>query len=310
MSTNSSDKLNKLKASPKKQVLLAAVLLLLVTGCKPEKPLVPVPLTQVLSGKEKAPCEDLTFGGFPRSLVLDKATPEDGLSTSFVCRDFYVLNYDTKRNTSLWVVERLTVDNLSKPQAAAQLMDETRADPLLPQSGRATRDDYEGIGYIKGFFAPPQDFIFSDVGYSHSYYTSNLFPQHPGQKQVWTNLEEWVRRQVKIQKELVVVSGPVYLNGTGLGWVGVGTDRNGSAKSANKGKVQVPTHTFKVVVSPNNLQAIAFVVPNTTLSQTSLSSFVVSIPLLEQSSGLALFPDLPQSEAMRLKQTSLQYCGF
>ena len=294
------------------------LLALVLVGCKPEKPLQPVPLTQALSGKEKAPCEGLVFGGFPRSVenlpspVPSKKTnqPNVPAPTSFVCRDTYVLNYDTQRNISLWVSERLTATQLSQTPVVNQSLDESRPDPALPPSKRADHQDYIGIGYGKGFFASPQNYLSNDIGYSHSYYVSNMFPEHPSHAMVWKELESWVRDKAIQQEELIVFSGPVYLNGTGKGWVGKGSVRNPSAKSAHKGKIQVPTHTFKVVVNPQTKQTISFVVPNDVLHSSSLASFVVPLSMVEKSTGLAFFPDLPQNEALTLKNSPASYWGF
>lgn len=272
-----------------KNWVLGASMCMVLIGCKPEKPLVPVPLTKAITGTP-APCEDLAYGGFPRSV-------EKTENTSFVCRQGYVLNYNAERNTSEWVVERVgSKDPLNPPPSS----DESRFDPDLPPSKRSHADDYIGIGYVKRFFAPPQDFLHDDIQYSHAHYLSNAYPAHPDQVAFMDQLEEWIRQQGRAKGDLMVISGPVYEAGSGLGWVGVPNNENAGGEYAMAGKVQVPSHVYKILIDPKTHQSLVLLIPNGPVSG-SVSQFVVPWEVLEKKTGLVFVPDLPSSTRATLR---------
>ena len=277
----------------------AAVLVVacLMSGCKPEPPPVPVPLTKAVSGVE-APCEHLVYGGFPRH-----QTPGEG--TFFICRPGYALNYDPSTKTSQWVVEHLEADNLKRDRAAKDIADH-RPDPNLPKKARTNNDDFVGTGYERVYLAPATDFLYDDILYSHSFYLTNAVHLHGDRVPALKALEETVRSMAQARGQLYVITGPVYENGGGRGWVGVPDKlRQGSAKSAHKGKVMVPTHIFKVVIDPQAGKSIGFLVENTPLvgAASSPGYEVVPVATIEKLTGMVFAPDLPQDAGRRLKST-------
>lgn len=270
---------------------------LTLPGCKPEKPLVEVPMTKAMTG-QAAPCEQLVWGGFPRSL-----NPPKEKTTSFVCRDFYALNFNVVRGTSDWVVEKLLSEDLNKPDAKL-VGSEVRPDGEIPKSRQTTTSDYRGIGYGKGFFAAPDNFRYSEIAYSYSFYLTNIYPQHPDQEATIKLLEDWIRSEAKKRKEIYIISGPVYQDGNGLGWVGQSDKPSANGDAARKGKVQVPSSVFKILFSPSTKKAIAFEIPNAPVS-TSLGSYLVPIAVLERKTGLIFFGDLPVAEQQSIKSGTL-----
>ena len=270
--------------------ILSAVLL---AGCKPAIPPTPIPLTKAITGV-KAPCENLVFGGFPRKEPIVNGT-------FFICRkESYVLNLDPRRKTPEWVAEDLAATNLNSPDKFEKIND-SRPDPLLPRSAQAKLNDYIGTGYKELLLASPNDFKYNDVAYSHSYYLSNAVPQYPGQSVTWRALNTAVRELAKTRGELYIISGPVYVSGVGLGWIGVPDDINASGNRANIGKIEVPTDLFKILIDPKRHQSIAFLIPNTATYGAPLSSFVVSIAQIEQLTQMRIAPDLSLKDQAALK---------
>lgn len=275
---------------------LAVGVILMLTGCKPELPPVPVPLTQDITGVP-APCQNLTHAGFPRKEPVHP-------STFFVCRTGYALNFDPDRMTPEWVVHELLAIELSSP-VQVQELDEARPDPLIAASLQSRRDDYIGVGYERMYPAPKDDFRHSDVEYSQADYLSNALHQHLGQKDVWGQLENKVRQWAGQRGQLFVITGPIYANGAGLGWVGTPNDPNAAGTSARKGKVQVPTHMFKVVIDAQRMQSIAFIVPNDDVRGRNVMEFAVTVADVEKISQIRFSPNMPLSEQGLLK-TQLQ----
>lgn len=280
--------------------VIASSLLLTLVGCKPEIPPVPVPLTKAVSGVE-APCEGLTYGGFPRvDQEVRKDEKKKSKGTFFVCRPGYALNYDPSRKTAEWVVEHLTAENLNAPRAAQEISDH-RPDPELPPKAQSMNNDFVGTGYERVYLAPAEDFEYDDVLYSHSFYLSNAVHLHPSRVATWKTLSQQIRDLAKQRGSLFVISGPIYEAGLGRGWVGVpDSTKRSSGKGGERGKVMVPTHLFKIVIDPQTKRSAAYVVENTPTSNPTLMT--VPVQEVERLTGMVVSPDLTKSEQAALKQ--------
>ena len=113
-------------------------------------------------------------------------------------------------------------------------------------------------------------------------------------------IQKWAQSQALKKKGVFAITGVVYKDGDGLGWVGVGSENS----SGNQGKVQVPTSVFKIVVHPESRSVMAFMVPNGPEAKGSLNTFVVSVNDIENQTGLVFFPDWPENEQKALKLRS------
>jgi len=112
---------------------------------------------------------------------------------------------------------------------------------------------------------------------------SNMSPQEPGfNRGIWRKLEEWVRDQAIANEEVYVVTGPVLTNSL---YLEIGYD------------VDVPKRYFKVLLDYKEpeLKAIGFILPNES-SNLQLSSFSVSVNLVEQVTNLDFFHLLPDGD--------------
>lgn len=77
--------------------------------------------------------------------------------------------------------------------------------------------------------------------------------------------------------EIYIYTGPVYDKGT----IGVET--------IGKNKVAVPSAFFKVVFSPGDQKAIAFIMPNRGLNTQDMPKYIVSVRDVEKETGLDFF---------------------
>lgn len=175
----------------------------------------------------------------------------------------------------LWSAERLTRERL----AAARTMrrqSEFHAETALPRDERAELADYKGSGYDRGHMAPSADMPDAQAQ-QQSFSLANMVPQDPDSNQnLWERIEEAVRGHAKAGGDLYVVSGPLFV---------------GDAVKRLKGRVYVPTHTFKAVYDPQAMTAGAYLVPNAPGEAWQ----AVSLDRLRRLSGLDVFPSLPRS---------------
>ena len=110
---------------------------------------------------------------------------------------------------------------------------------------------------------------------AQSFSLANMVPQvHANNTGIWAGIEG-AARQLAIQEgDLYVVSGPAFI-GAGIKQVG---------------NVLVPTHIWKVLYSPKQQRAGAYVVTNDETREYS----TLSVSDLEKMVGLKLLPGLPQ----------------
>lgn len=262
-------------------VLAAAVIL---AGCGVPPP-VPVPLPSAISG-QPSPCEPLSLAGFPRQdPPLDR--------TYYVCKPgVYAANFDPEHRTAQWSVQHILAQDSDPSSGPAARTDknDARPDPDLPQARASALDDFIDTGYEIGYLVSPASFPYDDIRYSRSQYLSNAFPLHPDRKQAWVGLTEFALSAARHRGQVKVISGTIYPNGTGRGWVGVAD----SHSSGDKGKVHVPDSLFKVIVDPSNGEYIAFLVPNAPLGENQPPAMITTWAQIEQKTGLVLAPDSPQ----------------
>lgn len=272
--------------------LLLAGLCVVVTACSPHKPL-PVPRGPDAGSN---PCASLTYAGFPELTVPLKGT-------FFICRSGYALEFNPTTKTALWVVEHLTAASVTS--RAVHRFDDFRPDPAIPAEQRNDAPHFIERGYDRGQLAPPEDFRDDDARMSQSFYYSNVVAQESANNRgLWVILERNVRAWARDKGEVYVITGPVFSQGQAKAWVGVYKDTGRrytqpTQKEIIAQKMAVPTHLYKVVLSPQTGESIAFLVPNEAEPATAqaLASFAVPVATVEQVAHLTFFPDLPPAQA-------------
>ena len=211
-------------------------------------------------------------------------------------REGYVLALDARLKIPLWVQYELTREMLTGP---ATRTDDFRPDTSIPAGARAEPRDYVSSGLDRGHMAPAGDMTRSTVVMSESFLLSNMAPQVGVgfNRHIWAGLEAAVRGWVEQRGTLVIITGPVFMP----------EDQNVSYRVIGPGQVAVPTHFYKIVVDtndPQDVQALAFLMPNTSLTGRDLAEFLASINEIEALTGLNFLSALPQSVQAGVEATT------
>lgn len=210
---------------------------------------------------------------------LDSMQPKGVTGDQVVKHKAYIMAYDEETEQAEWVLHRLTDTYIY--QGDARRTDDFRQDDLV-SSGSASLDDYARSGYDRGHLAPAADFKWDDEAMSESFFMSNMSPQLPGfNRGIWKQLEELTRDWAVNEKDMYIVSGPVFKD---------------SLKYIGPNKVAIPDYYYKVIleVSPPGYKAIGFIFPHEK-SKMPLLHFAVSVDSVESFTGIDFFPALPDS---------------
>lgn len=192
----------------------------------------------------------------------------------------YVMSYHRDKGTANWVAWHL---NASWIGSTAR-QDDFRADATLPSGWyRVGSTSYSGSGYDRGHMCPSADRTASVADNSSTFLMTNMVPQAPNNNQgPWANMENYLRTLVTAGNELYIYSGGY-----------------GSQGTVDAGRVNIPTHTWKVVVvipeGTNDLsrvststRVIAVIMPNSDalISRTAdWKTFRVSVDAVESATG-------------------------
>lgn len=194
-----------------------------------------------------------------------------------LCRLGYAVSYDTSRKVPAWVAYHLTAEHMAGTHPRSN---DFRPDPDLAEGERSELKDYKGSGYDRGHMAPAGSMKWSARAMSESFLLSNMAPQVGAgfNRGIWRKLEEDVRTWTEERGELYVVTGPIY--------------QDGGIKTIGPDHVAVPTAFYKVIFDPVRVEAIAFILPNTSTPSSQLPNFIVSVDEVEAETGLDFLPKL------------------
>ncbi|XP_025038379.2 endonuclease G, mitochondrial [Pelodiscus sinensis] len=205
-------------------------------------------------------------------------------------RESYVLCYDPRSRSALWVLEQLRGEALSGPSDRAAC--DFREDESVHEYHRATNADYRGSGFDRGHLAAAANHRWSQAAMQDTFYLSNVAPQVPHLNQkAWNNLEKYCRSLTKYNKNVYVCTGPLFLprmEADGKMYV--------KYQVIGKNNVAVPTHFFKVLILEKlsgEIELRSYVMPNSPVEETiSLERFLVPIESIERASGLLFVPNI------------------
>lgn len=94
-------------------------------------------------------------------------------------RESYVLCYDPRSRSALWVIEQLNRDTLSGASDRAAC--DFQEDDSVHEYHRATNADYRGSGFDRGHLAAAANHRWSQKAMRDTFYLSNIAPQvRPG----------------------------------------------------------------------------------------------------------------------------------
>ena len=188
---------------------------------------------------------------------------------------YFTLSYAEDHEQAEWVAYELTRERLNRNWV--ERASSFRPDPDV-RTESATPDDYRGSGYDRGHMAPAADMAFNELAMSETFLMSNMSPQlREFNGGVWRELEECTRDWARKYGKLYVVTGPV-LSRPGIDQVG-------------SNKVTVPQMYFKILLAPEQRQAIAFALPNK-VSTHPIMEYAGTIDQVEELTGIDFFPKL------------------
>jgi endonuclease G len=200
-------------------------------------------------------------------------------------RSFFVLCHSSELKVPLWVGHELTPERLTR---VASRPVRFRRDAHL--SGPAAVDaDYRNSGFSRGHMAPAADFAWSDDAVRATFVLSNVVPQKQRVNAgVWAQLERVVRRIAADSDAVYIFTGPLF---------------DSAPETIGRGRVAVPSHTFKVVLTIRGDQKsmLAAIVPNDDATGGSLHRFLTTVDQVERRTGLDFFADLPDDQERQLE---------
>lgn len=244
----------------------------------------------------------------------------------FVCRTAYALQYDPQKKTPIWVSEELTYKE--SQIKTAKRKNNFAEDYSLPSNDRAKLEDYKYSGFDRGHLAPAGDMVeiinsnnliqdeINKKAMDESFILSNIVPQvgKNNNQDIWEEIESLIRFWVKKHGNLSVITGPIY---------------DGEYSYLGNSRIAIPTHLYKVVLDKNNMESIAFIVPNKQViikdtkkledgndlfPQTTkenaidcnkryceIKDFVVPIKDVEMKTGLLFFNNIENKKDLRRK---------
>lgn len=245
------------------------------------------------SGGGDAPSGQGEFLGQDVSAIRSMAEPLHGNSAySVAYHPDYTVGYSVREEHPLWVAYTLTAQETKK---RCKRSGRFKPDPSL-RGMDVTTKDYSHSGYDRGHLAPAADMAFNRKAMRQSFYLSNICPQLPEfNKGVWASLEHQVRRYARYYDSVHLVTGPLYLPEQG--------------RIGRRGQIPVPSHFFKVLLTPDYRYAVAFVLEHREDYGESrggelrhhLRQRAISVDSLEVLSGLDFFPLLPDAVEVRVE---------
>lgn len=203
-------------------------------------------------------------------------------------REGYVTAVDARLKIPVWVQYQLSPEDLYGP---GERQDNFHADTSIPRDARAGLSDYRSSGFDRGHMAPAEDMTRSQQVMDASFPLSNMSPQVGVgfNRHIWAYLEAAVRGWVEQRGTLTIITGPIFeAHADSVRYRVVGDNH-----------VAVPNAFFKIVIdrnTPGSTEALAFRLPNRSLTGRHFSEFLTSIDAIEAETGLDFLTALPDDE--------------
>ena len=201
--------------------------------------------------------------------------------TTMLCFEGYAVTYSGISRTPIWSAEHLTAERVDDA-GRLKRVNSFHAEEQLPPEDRSELADYVRTGFDRGHMAPNGDMPTKNAQYE-SFSLANMIPQNPKNNQIlWEGIEEATRELTREDREVYVVTGPIF--------------EGGNLERIN-GRVLVPTSIYKAIYDPARKQAGAYV----TLNAPGMEYQTLSIANLEKRININVFPKLsPQIKAAKM----------
>jgi endonuclease G len=227
--------------------------------------------------------------GNPSNATADTSNANNFLSL----RPQYAMSYNRDKGGPNWVSWHLAASDLGDVDRC----DCFAPDALLPSGWQIRPNDYQGSGHDRGHMCPAGDRTANREDNAATFVMSNMLPQTGDlNRHVWEKLESYSRSLVKGGDELYIIAGGY-----------------GEQERIGKGKVNVPTRCWKIVLElpeggndlsriDENTRVIAVDMPNTQgIEADPWQNYIVTVNDLEKSTGYHFFTALPQNTQSALK---------
>jgi DNA/RNA endonuclease G (NUC1) len=233
-------------------------------------------------------------------LEFGKPLDADPASDTIVTKTQFVTSYSSVRGGPNWVSWNLNRSHFGyRPRCDCFSADNTTDIPAGVY--RVVTGDYTSSGYTRGHMVRSEERTLTAADNQATFLMTNILPQTSELNSgPWGYLEFDAETMAKFRgKELYVLAGGLY----------------GAAPATlkNEGKVQIPTHTWKIILilpagkgladvtSSSDVEVIAVSMPNTTnlltpgFSSTPWSNYVTTVDQLEAATGYDFFSLLPDA---------------
>ncbi|XP_033728658.1 endonuclease G, mitochondrial-like [Pecten maximus] len=203
--------------------------------------------------------------------------------------DNFVLSYDRRNRTAHWVFEHIKPEHIGKNDTDRE-QSSFHEDYSIHPYFRSTNYDYKSSGYDRGHLAAAANHRHSQNAMDQTFTLSNISPQvgRGFNRDAWNNLEKFVRSVARMNRNVYVCTGPLYL-----------PRREADGKLYVKypvigpNNVAVPTHFFKVIAVENfqgEFELMSFVMPNEVIPDNiPIKNFMVPMETIERAGGILLF---------------------
>lgn len=186
----------------------------------------------------------------------------------------FSLSYNTSYLQPSWVAYKVANADVDKTLKASEKYKE---DPQIT-SRSASKKDFKQGGYLMAQFVSYLDVASIPDAHDETFYLSNITPMKLAYyKHIWIKSEDLVRQWAKDSDGLYVVCGPILADSP---FPAIG-DNN----------VSVPKRYYKAIYDAKNKKAVGFIFRNGS-SSGSLKSYSRSIDIIEEETGIDLFPSL------------------
>ena len=229
------------------------------------------------------------------NLLLGNPSDAGQNSNNFLLdRPVFSLAYNRANGGPNWVAWHTDSSNLGNLDRS----DNFAPDPDLPSDSQIRPTDYRGSGYDRGHVCPSGDRTASQNDNSATFYMSNMLPQTGAlNRNVWADLENYVRDQVRNGNEAYQVAG------------------GGGSAGLIKGKINIPQICWKVVVFlpvgngdlrriDARTRVVAVGMPNVEdkrLETGDWRAYLTSVDKIESAVKLDLLSNLPNAIEKRLE---------
>jgi endonuclease G len=223
-------------------------------------------MLSVPSLAQAAACDPLFVAGQAPALHNAKLAQR----TTALCNTAYAALASGVTRGPLWSAEHLTAASLAGARNTPR-HGVFHEDERLSPDDRAMLSDYARSGYDRGHMTPSGDMPGTQAQ-QQSFSLVNIVPQTPQlNRGPWEGIESAVRRLAEDRGELYVVTGPAF---------------QGGQLQVLKGRVLVPTSTWKAIYDPSLPGAGAYMCTN--VSRPTCTH--LSIAALERETGIDPFP--------------------